>query len=170
MKNLIVVSGLALALATGSSVAQAGPGKSPERDSGATAPSETHKKSKGKSKRCAKLRKVGFVVAGTYVSGDATSVTLVVTRANRHARKSGLVTVGEQYTATPSKASRIRYVNRTGPADAQPTDRVKVVGKVTVQKRKCATDDFTPEATVRKVTVIGPETQPEAQEEQSNES
>jgi hypothetical protein len=98
------------------------------------------------------------VVSGTYVSGDATSVTLLVKKANRHARKSELVTVGEQYTATPTKASRIRYVNRTGPTDAQPTDKVKVVGKVTVQKRKCSTDDFTPEATVRKVTVIGPDT------------
>jgi hypothetical protein len=92
------------------------------------------------------------------VSADATSVTLRVTKANRHARKSGLVSVGEEYTATPTNASRIRYVNRTGPADAQPTDRVRVIGKVTVQKRKCATDDFTPAATVRKVTVKGPDT------------
>ena len=156
MKNFIVISGLAVALATGSSVAQAGPGKGSQDGARADTPhSETQPKPK--SKRCAKVRKVGFVVAGTYVSGDATGVTLLVTRANRHARKSELVTVGQQYTATPTKASRIRYVNRTGPGDAQATDKVRVVGKVTVQKRKCRTDGFTPEATVRKVTVIGPD-------------
>ena len=156
MKNAIVISGLVVALATGASVAQAGPGHDGDH-SRADAP-RSESKAKGPSKRCAKPRKVGFVVAGTYVSGDATSVTLKVTRANRHARKSELVKVGEEYTATPTKASRIRYVNRTGPGDAQPTDRVRVIGKVTVQKRKCQTDDFTPEATVRKVTVTGPDT------------
>jgi ribosomal protein L15 len=163
LKNLLVISGLVVALATGASVAQAGPGHSGDHSRADSPRAES--KSKGQSKRCAKVRKVGFVVAGTYVSGDATSVTLLVTRVNRHAKKSGLVTVGEQYTATPTKASRIRYVNRSGPADAQPTDRVRVVGKVTVQKRKCATEDFTPEATVRKVTVTGPETASEGENE-----
>lgn len=162
MKNLIVISGLVAALATGASVAQAGPGREGDhpradgdhsRADGPPADNRAH----GRAQRCAKPRKVGFVVAGTYVSADATGVTLMVTRVNRHARKSGLVTVGEQYTATPTQASRIRYVNRTGPTDAQPTDRVRVIGKVTVQKRKCATEDFTPEATVRKVTVKGPD-------------
>lgn len=164
MKNAIVISGLVVALATGASVAQAGPGRDGDHpradgDHSAAAGPRAEKKSQRQAKRCAKPRKVGIVVAGTYVSADATSVTLMVTKVNRHARKSGLVTVGEQYTATPTTASRIRYVNRTGPTDAQPSDRVRVIGKVTVQKRKCATEDFTPDATVRKVTVKGPDTE-----------
>jgi len=156
LKNLIVISGLVVALATGSSVAQAGPGKGAGDGARGKAPQSKSKgKSKGATKRCAKVRKVGFVVAGTFVrSGDATSVTLMVTRANRHATRSGLVKVGEEFTAT---SSRIRYVNRTGPGDAQATDKVKVVGKVTQLKRKCSTTGFTPVATIRSVKVKGPE-------------
>ena len=83
-------------------------------------------------------------------------MTLKVTRANRHATKSGLVTVGRNFTVT---SSRIRYVNRTGPGDAQASDNVKVVGKVTQLKRKCstATRSFRPVATIRSVKVKGPE-------------
>ena len=164
MKNLIVISGLVVALATGSSVAQAGPGQGGGNAGakGKAPQSKSQGKSKGKSKRCAKVRKVGFVVAGTFVSGDAATsgtpatVTLKVTRANRHATKSGLVTVGMNFTA---RSSRIRYVNRTGPGDAQATDRVKVVGKVTQLKRKCstATRSFRPVATIRSVKVNGPD-------------
>ena len=158
MKNLIVISGLVVALATGSSVAQAGPGQGGgEAGAKGKAPqSKSQGKSKGKSKRCAKVRKVGFVVVGTFVTGDAATVTLKVTRANRHATKSGLVTVGMNFTAT---SSRIRYVNRTGPGDAQATDKVKVVGKVTQLKRKCstATRSFRPVATIRSVKVKGPD-------------
>ncbi|MBA3299467.1 MAG: hypothetical protein H0U24_05230 [Thermoleophilaceae bacterium] len=162
MKNLIVISGLVVALATGSSVAQAGPGQGGgEAGAKGKAPqSKSQGKSKGKSKRCAKVRKVGFVVAGTFVRGTAATsgtpatVTLKVTRANRHATKSGLVTVGMNFTAT---SSRIRYVNRTGPGDAQDTDKVKVVGKVTQLKRKCSAEGFVPVATIRSVKVKGPD-------------
>ena len=158
MKNLIVISGLVAALATGSSVAQAGPGKGGGDGARGKAPQSKSKgKSKGATKRCAKVRKVGFVLSGTFVSGDATSVTLMVTRANRHATRSGLVTVGTEFIATPTRAGRIRYVNRTGPDDAQATDKVKVVGKVTQLKRKCSTTGFTPVATIRSVKVKGPE-------------
>jgi len=160
LKNLIVISGLVVALATGSSVAQAGPGKGGADGARGKAPQSKSKgKSKGATKRCAKVRKVGFVLSGTFVSGTPTSgtptsVTLLVTRANRHATRSGLVKVGKEFTAT---SSRSRYVNRTGPGDAQATDKVKVVGKVTQLKRKCSTTGFTPVATIRSVKVKGPE-------------
>ncbi len=154
MKNLIVISGLVVALATGSSVAQAGPGKGGGDGARGKAPQSKSKgKSKGATKRCAKVRKVGFVLSGTFVSGTSTSVILMVTRANRHATRSGLVEVGTVFIATPTRAGRIRYVNRTGPDDAQ----VKVVGKVTQLKRKCGTTGFTPVATIRSVKVKGPE-------------
>jgi hypothetical protein len=117
--------------------------------------------SKGHARKCAKPRKVGFVVAGTFVRGDATSVTLKVLRANRHARRSGLVTIGDEFTATPSDPARITYVNRSGPGDAEPTDKVRVVGKVTKLKHGCSTDGFTPTLSVRRVKVIGPDTDTE---------
>ena len=112
---------------------------------------------KARSRRCAKPRSVGFVVKGTFVSGDATSVTLSVLKANRHALKSGLVSVGDNFTATVAKAARIRYLNRSGPGDAQVTDKVRAVGKVTKQRHGCSSDGFTAEAKIRKVMVIGPE-------------
>ena len=154
MKKLTLMVGLLAVTAGGTGLAEArGPDKvRPESAGDGSA--------KGKSRKCAKPRRVGFVVKGTFVSGDAVSVTLKVLRANRHAVKSGLVTVGDEFTATPSKASRIRYVNRSGPADAQPTDKVRVVGKVTKLKRGCSSDDFTPTVTVRKVMVIAPDPDP----------
>jgi hypothetical protein len=154
LKKLALIIGLAAVSAGGATLAEAkGPGH--ERPDATT--HNGGSANKGRAKRCAKPRKVGFVVKGTFVSGDAVSVTLKVVKANRHAVKSGLVTVGDDYTATPSKPSRIRYVNRTGPTDAQPTDKVRVAGKVTALKRGCSADGFTPTASVRKVMVIGPE-------------
>lgn len=164
MKNLIVITGLVAALAAGSSIAQAKPDHPGGHGHGKAGERGAH----GKSKRCAKVQKVGFVVKGTYVSGDENSVTLLVTKANRHALRSGLVTVGEAYTATPTKPGAIRYVNRTGPSDAQSTDRVRVQGKVTRLKRECSAEGFTPTASVRKVKVVGPDpTEAEAPETES---
>jgi hypothetical protein len=157
LKKLILTAGVVAAFAGGSALAEAagrGKGRPDGVGPGAVA---VPKSEKGKSKRCGKLRRVGLVVKGTFVSGDANGVTFKVTRANRHALKSGVVTAGEEFTATPTRADRIRYVNRTGPADAQPTDKVRVVGKVTKPKRRCSSDSFTPTVTVRKVMVIGPE-------------
>jgi hypothetical protein len=109
--------------------------------------------------KCSRVRRVGFVVKGTFVSGDASSVALEVTKANEHAVKSGLVSVGANYTATVSDPSRIRYVNRSGPADAQPSDKVRVRGKVTKLKHGCSDEGFTPTVTVHRISVIGPDTQ-----------
>jgi len=144
-KTILLTTVLGAALAVGGVAAEAKPGAH------AKGPAKAGK-AKGHAKKCAKPRNVGFVVKGTFVSGDATGVTLKVTKANRHALKSGLVTVGDNYTAT---AAKIRYVNRTGPSDAQATDKVRVVGKVTKLKKGCSASGFTPTATVRKVMVIG---------------
>jgi hypothetical protein len=169
LKNTIVIGGLVAALATGGSIAQAKPEHASRPDRGGhgkghAGPRQHH----GHAKRCAKKRKVGFVVGGTFVAGDATSVTLMVTKANRHARQSGLVALGENYTATPTKAARIKYVNRTGAEDAQPTDRVRVVGKVTAFKHGCSSEGFTPTATVRKVKVVGGDAAPGVSDESGN--
>jgi len=137
MKKILTAASLAAALAAGGvTMADAQPAEN-------------------QAKKCAKPKKVGFLVKGTFVSGDATSVTLKVTRANKHALRSGLVTVGSDYTATPKNPAKIRYRNRTGPADAQPTDRVKVKGKVTKLRKGCTDASFSPTAKVRKVIVKG---------------
>lgn len=152
-KTILLTTVLGAVLAVGGVAAEAKPGKR----AGGAAKAGKAGKAKGQAKKCAKQRKVGFVVKGTFVSGDAVSVTLKVTKANRHALKSGLVTVGDEYTATPADPAKIRYVNRTGPGDAQATDKVRVIGKVTALKKGCPDAGFTPTATVRKVKVIGPE-------------
>lgn len=171
MKKLALVVGLMASLVGGSTLAEAaGQGKARSGGAGKSEAAAGPKAgAKGKSRKCAKPRRVGFVVRGTFVSGDATSVTLKVLKANRHALRSGLVTIGEDFTAAPTRAGRIRYVNRSGPGDAQATDKVRAVGKVTKLKRGCSSQNFTPRAKVRKVTVVAPEPddQPEAGEDAS---
>jgi len=151
LNRIALVATLAAAL-IGGSTAQARHGEDHAR--GKAGDQARDGKANGHAKKCSKLRNVGFVVKGTFVSGDPQSVTLTVTKANRHARLSGLVTLGENFTATPTDPDRIKYVNRTGPGDAQPTDRVRVKGKVTKLKRGCDSEGFTPTATVRRVKVI----------------
>ncbi len=143
MRKILLALALMAALATGATVADATPG---------------HGHAKGHAKKCSKLLKVGFVVRGTLLSADATSVRLTVTKANRHALNSGEVEEGQPFTATPANADRIKYVNRTGPSDAHVGDRVKVVGKVTKPKHGCATANFSATVTVRLVVVTGPGT------------
>jgi hypothetical protein len=112
------------------------------------------------SKRCKKPEsKVGFVVRGTltaFTADDPTtpaneaSVSMTVTRANRHARNSGELvdtdptTPGTQvqggpYTvsgaADPFKVKLVDYETGEAPAAG---DSVKVIGKVARTKAKCA--------------------------------
>ena len=164
MRKILIVASLVASLTAGVTVAEAKPGEGKGKANGnlkvdgghgRTAP--TGLTPTTRSGRCARVRRVGFLLKGTFVSGDATSVTLNATRMNPHARRSGLVTAGAPFTAIVSDPARIRYVNRTGPADAQPTDRVKVAGKVTRLRRGCPSDGFVPELTIKRVTVVGPE-------------
>ena len=150
-KTILLTTALGAALAAGGVAAEARPGA---HGKGATKAG----KAKGHAKKCAKARKVGFVVRGTFVSGTGRTVTLTVTKANRHARKSGLVTAGENFTIT---ARKVRYVHRSGPSDAEVGDKVRVVGKVTKLKKGCSASGFTPAATARKVTVVGSPEAPE---------
>ena len=109
----------------------------------------------------------GYVVKGTLVSytgddpatpADEGSVTLTVTRANRHARRSG-VTTGSSYTvdgSTDSFKARLSGFD-TGQTPAA-GDKVRVVGKVAVTKRRCAPDasveDRYGDANVRRVKIV----------------
>ena len=156
MRKLIVITSLAATLAGGSLAQASGQGNGRSDQAGDKGKDRQADRESKRVERCERLRHVGFVAKGTFVSGDDAGVTLKVLRANRHALRSGLVVVGEEYTATPADPGRIRYVNRAGAQDAQPTDRVKVVGKLSLQRRGCSSEAFTPVATVRRVRVIAP--------------
>lgn len=98
-----------------------------------------------KSKRCKKARSVGFVVRGSLSAYDESSLTLAVTRSNRHAARwledndpavfdtTGL-TVSFEGVADGDASGAVDL------ADVLPTDRVKVLGKLTLPKARCEGD------------------------------
>ena len=108
---------------------------------------KSKKGGQGKAKNCAKAPKVGFQVGGTLVSvladdsatdASEASVTLTVTSANSHARKSGVL-VGETYTVPAGDAFELK-LGDDGTAVPAAGDRVKVKGRVAVTKKRCAAE------------------------------
>jgi hypothetical protein len=143
-------------------------------------------KAKGKGKGKAKSRCVvnkGFVVRGTlaslatYVADNPATpineanIPVNVTGANRHARRAG-VEVGETYTAdgTPTTPATVDNddpfsvqlsgyeVGLTPPDGPSVGDRVRIIGKVAVTKRKCEPNASLAErydaVNVRKVKIV----------------
>jgi hypothetical protein len=126
-------------------------------------------KGKGKSKSHCTIHR-GFVVKGTLVSftadntsttgTDETSVTLHVTGANKHARRSG-VSKGDDVTytaATDTNGFKTRLSGyETGEAP-KAGDKVRVVGKIEYTKKKCAPGSTLAErygdVNVRRVKII----------------
>ncbi len=134
---------------------------------GAKAEGKGHGKSKGQGRSCAKKPTVnkGFVVRGTLVSYTAdnpdtpnaneANVVITVTGANRHARVSGeladkdATTPGVQVDGGSFTADGTPTAGTNDPFRVQlsdygtgesPTagDRVRIVGKVAVTRKKCA--------------------------------
>ena len=117
-------------------------------------------KGKGKTKRCAKAPKVGYVVHGTLESVTAddpateeseATVTLTVTDANGHARKSGeladqdpntdgVQVAGGTYTVPAGDAYTLTLEGYEGADTPSAGDAVKVQGKVARTKKKCAAE------------------------------
>jgi hypothetical protein len=111
----------------------------------------------GKSKRCTKTSTVGYQLTGTLVSATAddpatpdseTTVTLMVTSANSHARNSGeladqnadrkgVQVRGATYTV-PAGDAYVLKLGGDGAAVPSPGDRVKVKGRVALTKKRCA--------------------------------
>lgn len=89
---------------------------------------------KGAQKRCAKKVKRGFVVKGTFASGNTTTVTVHITKVNRHAKAAGY-DAGEDASFTPTKG--VSYVGFEALEGADTDDRVRVVGKAVYKKKKC---------------------------------
>jgi hypothetical protein len=125
---------------------------------------------KGKSsnsasaKSCKKLN-VGFTARGTLVSvtpdipattDNEATVTLKLTSANGHARKSGKVK-GFELTIPTSDAYVLKLNGYEGAETPSMGDKVKVVGKIALTKKRCAPDKSTAErygdVNVRRVTI-----------------
>lgn len=120
--------------------------------------------------------KKGFVVKGTLVKytpdtasteANEQSVTLTVTKMNRHARRAGLTdadpaTNGTQYTVNAGGTDGDPFKVRLSGYDTGETpaagDKVRVVGKVAVTKRRCEPNASVEErygaVNVRKVKII----------------
>ncbi len=110
-----------------------------------------------KSKRCAKQHRVGFVAGGTLAGFDGQSVTLTVQRANRHARRY-LESNPPTFSTVGARVSFVDVTdagdNGVGFEDVLATDRVAVIGKLSVPKRRCTGEVS---LAVRKVVVVRPE-------------
>jgi hypothetical protein len=113
--------------------------------------------SKARGKSCAKKATVnkGFVVRGTLVSytadnpatpaNEATPLVITVTKANRHARLSGELTdanpglAGVQLSVPTTDAFRVQLDEFEANEVPGAGDAVRIVGKVAVTRKKCAT-------------------------------
>ena len=119
---------------------------------------ENGSKGKAPATKCAKAHKASFVVHGTLVSAapdDATTpaseatVTLLVTSANSHARKSGDIpdmdaatqgvqAKGATLTIAAGDAYTVTLKGYEGTDTPSVGDRVKVQGRTPLTKSKCA--------------------------------
>jgi hypothetical protein len=115
-------------------------------------------KGKGKAARCANPHSVGFAVGGTLVSvtpddpatpASEATVTLTLTGANRHARKSGDIVdqdpakkgvqpKGFVFTVPAGDAYSLRLRGYEGTDTPSVGDKVRVRGRIAVTKPRCA--------------------------------
>jgi hypothetical protein len=122
----------------------------------AAKPAHTGKAAKANACRA---HNMPFNVSGTFVSGTADdvttaanegTVTLLVTSANRHARKSGELTdmdavkkgvqpKGSTYTVATTDAYVLKLNDYAGTDTVSAGDRVHVRGKVALTPKRCAT-------------------------------
>jgi hypothetical protein len=117
----------------------------------------------GKAKSCAKTATRGYQLTGTLVMpadpttlDASTSVTLLVTSANRHARNSGeladmdadregVQVVGATYTVPVGDAYDLK-LGDDGAAIPSEGDRVKVKGRIALTKKRCAVEGASTDA------------------------
>ena len=112
----------------------------------ALVPATAVAKNDGTSGKSCDAKNKAFVVKGTFVSSTADSVTLTVTRANRHARRSGELvdtdagTEGTQVTySSASDDYTLKLSGYDGDTDTpSPGDKVRVKGKIAYTKKRCA--------------------------------
>ncbi len=147
MQKIIISALAAGALAAGGIVtAEAKPSKAGKAAKGGKA---------SKSKRCAKAKKVGFVVKGTFGSSDGITLTVGDARGNKHAR-GWLAQNGAEFSLDGIAVSfeGVTDADADGTVDlddVQPTDQVRVIGKLAQPKKRCAGEST---LTVRKIKVV----------------
>jgi hypothetical protein len=160
MKKLtVLVSCAAFAAAgSGTALAHGGHGKGLEKSS------ENHGHHNGRSHKCAKPRRVGFVVRGTFASIDPSgNVTIDLVGANHHARRFLAGATTFSFDTQGAGAPSVRFVGLTGFDQATTTDQVVAIGKLALPKHGCdSTAAATP--TIRKVVVRRPGAQDQTQE------
>ena len=104
---------------------------------------------KPKTKSCATTPKVAYQVGGTLVSAGEGTVTLKVTSANSHARRSGEIAdqnltkkgvqvKGATVVVAATDAFTLKLNGFEGTDTPSPGDRVKVSGRIAVTKKSCA--------------------------------
>lgn len=131
----------------------------------------------GSGKSCAKKPNVnkGFVVKGTLVSytadnpnqaGNQETVTITVTKGNRHARNSGELATpdsnplpGVQFTVPTSDDFNVQLEDYEQGEAPGVGDAVRIVGKVAVERKKCAEPGDTladryGDVNIRKVKIV----------------
>ena len=112
----------------------------------ALVPATAVAKNDGTHGKSCDVKNRAFVVKGTLVSTTADSVTLTVTRANRHARRTGELvdtdagTEGTQVTySSASDEYKLVLSGYDGAADTPSAgDKVRVKGKIAYTKKRCA--------------------------------
>jgi hypothetical protein len=166
--NRILVSAVAIiAVAAVPALAQ-GPDSKPDHPAQAKGPQtgkSTDAKAKAKAKRCKTLKKA-YVASGVVEAAALTknadgtydgTLTVAVAKTNRHGKDHK----GTSQTYTLDDA-RVSLPDADGngtvdAADALPGQTAKVIGKITVPRKKhCDTAGFTATVTVRKVTLRAP--------------
>ena len=170
--NRILVSAVAIvAVAAVPALAQ-GPDSTPDHPAQAKGPQtdkqhgkSTDAKAKAKAKRCKTLKKA-YVASGVVEAAALTknadgtydgTLTVAVAKTNRHGKDHK----GTSQTYTLDDA-RVSLPDADGngtvdAADALPGQTAKVIGKITVPRKKhCDTTGFTATVTVRKVTLRAP--------------
>jgi hypothetical protein len=163
MRKLSIAAALAAVSLMGSATALASNGHGGESPKGQHGQNQA---GHGKSHRCLKTHRVGFVLHGTFAGFDAASgdVTVDVVAANRHARRyldgATTYTFGSTGLDAPKASFEgLADVNADGVVgfdDAATTNEVVVIGKLRTTKRGCPTSDAVAPPTIRKVKVHAP--------------
>jgi hypothetical protein len=128
------------------------------KPAGAGKPAANGKPAGSAARGCARVHRVGYAVSGTLVSvtrddpataASEATVTLTLTRANRHARRSGDIVdqdavkrgvqaKGFVYTVAAGDAFRLRLNRYQGTDTPSVGDRVHVSGRIPLTRPRCA--------------------------------
>jgi hypothetical protein len=127
-------------------------------------PAARGKPAKPGAKACAKAHNVGYVVSGTFVSYTAddpatpaseATVTIKVTNANSHARKSGDIAdqdavkkgvqvKGATYVVAAGDAFEVKLNGYDATDTPSEGDKVHVTGRIALTRPRCAAPGTTP--------------------------